>query len=101
MTRRPHARRVDTTSSAVDKDAFDDQVEILFPIVHHVVAEQDFAKTRPVDLDARIAFIAFDGFCATEDFGALHAIDHFSAHFSSARVNADGLAWDAGLKERR
>src|SRR6185369_10924890 len=92
MPRSPDAGAVNTTAAAVQEDAVHHQINVLFPIVHFIIAEQYFAEAWTVDLHARIALVAFDGFGAAENFGALAAVDHFSAHFARAGINADRLA---------
>src|SRR5205814_179287 len=74
---------------------------MLLPVIYFVIAEDDLAETRTVDLDARIAFVTFDRFGAAENLGALTATDHFGAHLTRAGIDADRLARHAGSEERR
>src|SRR6185295_4085585 len=92
VTRRPDARTIDAAAAAVEVNAVRHQIEILLPLIHHVVAEQDFAEARAVNLHARIPVIALHGFGAAEDFDAMTTIDDLGAHLPAARINADGFA---------
>ena len=61
VPRGPDARAVDAAAAAVEVDAVDHQVEVLFPIVDQVVAEQDLAEAGAVGLHVRVALVALDG----------------------------------------
>jgi len=98
---RPICGTVDAAASAIEKDAVGHNVEILFPLVHHIVAEQDLAEAWPVHLYARIAFIPLDCGRSTEDHRAPAASHHLGAHVAESRINSDGLFWYTGHGERR
>ena len=100
LTRCPDAGTIDATAAAVQIDAVHHQVQIPLPLVHHVVAEEDFAETGAVDLHARIAVIALHRLGAAEYLHPRAAVDHFGAHFTAAGINADRFARHAGLEKR-
>ena len=65
-------------------------------MIHHIVAEQDFAEPRPVHLHARISLVALDGGGSSEDHAAAAAADHFGADVPESRINRDGLLGHTG-----
>ena len=69
VARSPDARAVNAAASAIEKDAVGHDVEILLPVVHHVVAEQNLAEARPVHLNARVASIALHRRGAAKNHG--------------------------------
>ena len=56
----PDAGAVDAAAAAVDEDAVDHDVEVLFPLIDLVVAEEDLGEARAVRLHARVAL-----YCST------------------------------------
>ena len=77
VARRPDARAVDAAASAIEKHAVGHDVEILLPLVHHVVAEQNLAEARPVHLNARIAAITLHRRGAAKNHGAIRQAHDF------------------------
>ena len=55
VSRRPDARAIDAAAAAVDVDALDHQVEVVFPVIDDVVAQQDLGEAGAVGLHARVA----------------------------------------------
>ena len=74
---------------------------MLLPLVHDVVAEQNFAETGAVHLDARITMIPLHRFRAAKNLHATATVDDFRAHLAAAGINADGFARHARLEKRR
>ena len=66
-------------------NAVDHQVEILFPVVDHVVAEQNLAEARAVGLHARISLVALDRRFAAEDHAPRASGQHRGAHVGVRR----------------
>src|SRR5437667_5095492 len=100
MAAGPDARAVDTAASTVDGDAFDHDVEILFPVVDLIVAEQDLGETRSVRLNFRIAPIAIHGCSTAEDEASVATVEDRRAHIAFPGVDGNRLAWNARLEER-
>src|SRR5262249_15303473 len=67
IARYPDARAVDATSAAVDGNALSHEVKVVFPTVRAVIADQNFAETRSVDLHTRIAGVLLHSGRAAED----------------------------------
>src|SRR5512133_2983276 len=55
---RPYPGRVDAATPAVTEYAVHHQIEVLLPVIHLVVAEDDLGEAWTVRLDLRIAAIA-------------------------------------------
>src|SRR5437660_1841132 len=100
MPRSPDTGAVDATAAAIGVNALGNEIDVLRPVIDHVVAEDNFAEPGPVDLDARVAFVTLDGFGAAENFHSLAAIDDFGPHFGAAGINADRLTRHIGFEER-
>src|SRR5207249_5994493 len=77
------------------------EIEILLPLVHHVIPQQNLAETGAVDLHAGVAVIALHRLGAAENLHALATVDDFRAHLATAGINADGFARHPGLEKRR
>ena len=101
VARGPDAGAVDTAASAVSKHALHHHVEVLLPLVHHIIAEQDLAEPGPVDLHAPIAFVAFDTGGSPENHAAICVPDHFGADIAESGINRDRLSWHPRLEEGR
>src|SRR5260370_24595518 len=100
VTRRPHAGAVDAAAPAVEEYAVGHHVQVLFPMVDHIVAQQDFAETRSVDLHARVPFITLDRCGAAEDHAAAGAAYHFGADAPKSRIDRDRFLRYASLEKR-
>src|SRR6185295_13744408 len=59
VARGPHARAVDASAAAVKKHTVHHHIDVLLPIVDHVVTEQDLGESRSVNLNTSVATIAF------------------------------------------
>src|SRR5439155_13846786 len=92
VARRPDTGTIDATPPAVKKNAVHHQIEILLPLIDHVVAQQNFAETGPVDLHARIAVVPLNCIGAAEDFHTPATVDDLRAHLAAAGVDADRFA---------
>ena len=71
----PYAGTGNAAPSAVLEHTVGQHLEVVFPVVHHVVAEQDLGETGSVDADGRVASVTLHGGAAPEDEaarGALH-----------------------------
>ncbi len=64
-----------------------DQVQVLFPVVHDVVPQQDLAEPWAVHLDFGIPVIAFNGGQPAEDHRAVAAFDYRRAHLGASGVH--------------
>src|SRR5690606_14166120 len=100
VARSPDTGTVDPTTTALQAVAVHHHVDVAFLVIHHVIAEEDLAETRSVDLHAGIPVVTLSRFGAPEDLHALAAIDDLGAHVGAARVDADRLARHARLEER-
>ena len=100
VTRRPYARTIDAPSPAVGEDAVRHDVEILLPVIDDVIAEQDLAESRPVDLHARIAFVALDCRCAAEDQAAACPSTTSAPMSPTAWIDRNRLARHTRFEER-
>ena len=95
----PDSRAADAAPAAVDENAVEHQAEVLFPLVHAVVAEQDLGETRPVRLHPRVAPIALDRRAAAKDQTARAAVENGGADVAFTRVYRYCFARNAGLKK--
>ena len=100
VARRPDAGAVNTPAAAVQVNAIHHDIDVLVPLIDHVVTEQEFAKAWAVDLHARIAFVALDCLSAAENFDPPNFADDFGAHLAAAGINADAFAGHTSLEER-
>ncbi len=91
MPGNPNAGTVDAPPAAVDQDAVHHDIEILFPVIHLVVAQKNFAESRTVRLDTRVAFVLLDGGGASENQAARTPGQHRRAHVAKAGVNGNRL----------
>src|SRR5438552_12563645 len=60
VSRGPDARAVYAAAPAVEKHAVHHNVEILLPLVHYVVTEQNLGEARSVNLNASVASVALN-----------------------------------------
>src|SRR5207249_9388715 len=101
VARRPDAGAVDAAAAAVEEHAVRHDVDVLLPVVHHVVAEYDLAEPGSVDLHTRIAFVTLDGGRAAENHAAAAAPDYLGAHVTEAGINRDRFLWHARFRKCR
>src|SRR5439155_16821251 len=67
VTARPDSGAVDASAAAAHEHAVDDDVQVLLPVIHLVVAKYDLRKPRTVRLHARIAAVPLDSRSAAEN----------------------------------
>ena len=82
-------------------DAFDHQIEVLFPLVDHVVPQQDLGETGAVSLHARIAVVPLDGCRAAEDHRSFASGQDRRTGRGFARVEREHLPGDSRFDEGR
>ena len=100
VPRHPDAGAVDAAASAVDEDAVGHQVDVLLPLIDHVVAEDDLAEAGTVSLDSVISLILLDRCRSAEDQALRAMLEHRRADVAEAGVDGDRLFRDAGRDER-
>ena len=89
--RDPNTGAVDATASAVESDAGDEDVEILLPVIHLVVTDENLAVAGPVDLDAGVARVLVDRGLAAEQHRSVAGLEHGCADIACAGVDGEGL----------
>ena len=100
MARGPDAGGVDAAAAAVADHAFDHHVEVFFPLVDAVIAEQDFRPPWSVGLDLGVAGVAFAGLRAAEDHAAAAGVQERRADVGAAAgIERHRFGWDAGFDE--
>src|SRR5262249_50845788 len=67
VSRCPNSRAVDAATTAVEKHAVADYIDVLFPLVDDVIAYQNLGEARAVNLNSDIAPISLDGRRSSED----------------------------------
>ncbi len=100
VPRGPDPGAVDAGAPAVQDNALDHHVEVLLPVVDHVVTDQDLAETGAVNLNPRVPRVLLDRGRATEDEAAVAAGHDSTTDVVPARIETDGLRRDAGLDQR-
>src|SRR5689334_9864664 len=99
MPRCPHAGAVDAATAGVLEDAVYHDVEVLRPLIHEVIAEDDLAETRAMRLDAGIALVLLDGGGAAEDQATRAVLQHCRTDLAQAGIDGDRFFRDTGLDE--
>ena len=87
---------VDATAAAVQVDAIDHQVQVFFPVVDDVVAQQDLGKAGAVDLDSRVALVLLDGLSAAEHHRPLAGGQQGPAGIVAAGVQRERFGGNPG-----
>ena len=90
VARDPDTGAVDATASTVESDAADEDVEVLLPVIHLVIADEDLAVAGPVDLDAGVAGVLVDRGLAAEQHRSAAGLQHGRADIACARVDGEG-----------
>ncbi len=89
VPRRVDARTIDAAAAAVAVDAFDHQVEILAPVVDALVAKQNLAEARAVDLHAGLPVYCCDGLRPAEDHAPATGRQHRPADSAPRRDRSE------------
>src|SRR5262249_22672213 len=100
VARGPNAGAINAPSTAVQKHAVNYYVQVLLPLVHHVVTKHDLGESWAVHLNARVAPIAFDRGGAAENHRAVRSANDFGAHIAAARINRDRFFRHTGFGKR-
>ena len=102
MPRCPHPRGIDATASTVRQHAVDHQVQIIFPIVNAVVAQNNLAVSGAVDLHGGVALILFDRALATKNHAAVTFGEDCRPHIRTfSRVDRNCFGWNSRLAKGR
>ena len=95
----PNAGGIDTRSTTVGCDRRLDQVQVLLPIVSGVVAEDDLAETRAMQLDAGIVLIGLGGRFTAKEHGSIHGTQQLARAGMIGGIEPESLAGHAGCTE--
>src|SRR5262249_23741773 len=87
VARGPNPGAIDAPTTAVQEDAVNHHIEVFLPLVNHVVAQQYLAEPGAVNLNARVAPVAFDRGRAAEDHRAIRSPHDLGAHVAAAWID--------------
>ena len=91
---------VDATAAAICGDRVDDDVEVFRPVCGEIVANDNFATTRTVDVDVAVGRVFFQRGVATERNGAAGAEEKGVAAVVCGRIKTEGFTGEAGGDHR-
>ena len=99
VLRRPDGGGVDAAAPAIGGDAGDDQVDVFFPLVGGVVAEDHLAESGAVQFDARVFGPGLGGGGVAEEHGPVDNLQEGAGAAVVGGIEAKCLARHAGGAE--
>ena len=101
VARCPDAGAVDAASATVLVNAISHKVEVVLPLIHDIVAQQNLAVARTVHLHLLVATVLLHGLGTAKDHDTTAARHCLGTHVTPTGINAHALPWHAGLCESR
>ena len=101
VSARPDSTAVDATSTRVTEHTFNEQVQIVLPIIYHIIADKHLGETGAMCLYSWIAFVLRNSLRTSEDHTARRFGHDCTTSIMSTGVQAKRLRWHTSFDEGR